>query len=632
VPLLGPTVSSSGLRDNQPARAPHSTLPLPSDALPERQRTLAVHLGVILLLVGLALLAWWRVWVTGHPTSTITCDCGDPSQELWLFAWIPYAIGHGTNPLFTGLLETGQGGVNIMWDANNLLAAFALAPVTTIFGPVASFNVAAIIAPVLSGWCFFLAAGRISRFVPGQIAGAVLYAFSPFIVWNSAFGHANLTWLFCPPLFFILARDLWVQSWRRPATIGRWTGILIVVQFLASTEVLVITAIGVVIGCVLVVAGSPRKAWALRTRVGTAAGWAAAISLPLLAYPVWYTFAGPRHISGRPWSTFNLQTQVIQASSILRSTGFHQSTPVDHLFGYYGALPPTFFVGGALLAFLAVSVFVWRRDPLAWLMVGLCAVTILFSLGSNTVVVTPVSISESGGHWWMPWRLFAALPILRDLEPNRFVIVAGFAVAMLVTISADRWWNTSPTAFSARFIKWRRYSAWLPATIWGTTIVLVLAGVLWSVADVYDLPFVVHRVNEPTWFARDAPGLSPHTRVLVLPTTFRLITAVMSWQAESALPYSLEGGYAVTPRPPRLASYSLAPIGAAKVLDQLSSGVLQSPSEVAEVKAALRTWAVGVIALEGDIPEASSLRAFIDAVVGTPPRQVGTWWIWRLSG
>src|ERR1700691_2755584 len=75
-------------------------------------RSTGLHLGVLALLLLLAVLAWWRVWVTGHPTSTITCACGDPSQELWLFAWFPYALSHGINPLFTHLLEAGQGGGN----------------------------------------------------------------------------------------------------------------------------------------------------------------------------------------------------------------------------------------------------------------------------------------------------------------------------------------------------------------------------------------------------------------------------------------------------------------------------------------------------------------------------------------
>jgi len=644
VSLVEPAVSHGGSRgpgygsrSRADAAQQHVGPPGEADA---GRRSPGTHLALIGLLVVLALLAWWRVWVTGHPASSITCGCGDPSQELWLFAWVPHALSHGVNPLFTNLLDAGQGGVNVMWDANNLLAAFLLAPVTASFGPVASFNAAAVIGPVLSGWCFFLAAGRVSRFVPGQMAGAVLYAFSPFVIWNSPFGHANLTWLFFPPLLFLLAYDLWTRPSRPSATIGRWMGVLIAVQFLASSEVLVLTAIGSAVGGVLVIAGAPRTAWALKRRVGIAAGWAAAISLPLVAYPAWYAIAGPRHIVGAPWSSVDLQTQVLHASTILHATGFRQNTPLEQVFGYYGGLPPTFFLGGVLLAFLVVSAVVWYRDARAWLMVGVAAVTTLFSLGAVTVTVTPLSLVESAGHWWMPWRLFAALPILRDLQPYRFVIVTGFAISMLVTIAAEQWWHPAGTPGATDTTRMNHTTGTRPGRRWygpaarATVISLVLAGVLWSVADVYDLPFVVHRQVEPAWFRRDAPRLTAGTRVLALPTGFPLVTRVMSWQAESGLHFALEGGYAVVPGPSSLGVYSLAPIGAAAVLDRLSSGQITPTSavpDIPEVRRAFRSWGVGVVALDGSAPEAVPLHRYMVEVIGTSPLHVGTWWIWDVS-
>jgi len=635
VPLVEPAVShggsrgpESGSRNRSNAAGPDGG---PSSEADSGRRSPGTHLVLVGLLVVLALLAWWRVWVTGHPTSSMTCGCGDPSQELWLFAWVPYAFSHGVNPLFTNLLDAGQGGVNVMWDANNLLAAFLLAPVTASLGPVASFNAAAIIGPVLSGWCFFLAAGRVSRFVPGQMAGAVLYAFSPFVIWNSPFGHVNLTWLFFPPLLFLLAHDLWARPSRPSATIGRWIGVLIAVEFLASSEVLLLTAIGTAIGGVLVIVGAPRRAWALKRRIGNAAGWAAAVSLPLVAYPAWYAIAGPRHIVGAPWSRVDLQTQVLHASTMLDATGFHQGTPLDQIFGYYGALPPTFFLGGVLLAFLVLSAAVWYRDARAWLMIGVAAVTTLFSLGAVTVTVTPLSLVESAGHWWMLWRLFASLPILRDLQPYRFVIVAGFAISMLMTIAAERWWRATGPARTGETASPGPQRWWQGPAVRATVISLVLAGVLWSVADVYDLPFVVHRESEPVWFTRDAPRLAAGTRVLALPTSFPLVTRVMSWQAESALHFALEGGYAVVPGPSSLGVYSLAPIGAAGVLDRLSSGQIPAPSavpDIPEVRRAFTSWGVGVVALDGSAPEAAPLRTYMVDVLGTSPRHVGAWWIW----
>ena len=40
-----------------------------------------------------AVVLWWHVW-SGHPSSALTCGCGDPAQEVWFMAWPAWAITH----------------------------------------------------------------------------------------------------------------------------------------------------------------------------------------------------------------------------------------------------------------------------------------------------------------------------------------------------------------------------------------------------------------------------------------------------------------------------------------------------------------------------------------------------------
>lgn len=568
---------------------------------------------MLALLLLLAVLAWWRVWITGHPTSSITCACGDPSQELWLFAWIPYALSHGINPLFTHLLEAGQGGVNMMWDANNPLASLVLSPVTVLFGPIASFNVAALVAPVLSGWCFFVAVRRVTRFVPGQIAGAVLYGFSPFVIWNGGYGHINLTWLFFPPLVFLLLHDLFLVPTRRPEVIGRWLGVLVVVQFFSGTEVLVLTIIGVAIAGAIAVAIAPQAAWALRRRIGAAAGWAAGISVCLLAYPAWYTARGPRHIVGSPWPSLDLVSHGVAASTLfLADSSLSQASAVTRRFGYFGAQGPSLlFVGFALLLFLGVSAIVWHRDYLAWVMVGLGSAATLLSLTFPGI-----------------WRLFGHVPVFEDIEPSRFAILAGFAAAVLLAISADLWWQraTRPSTQETA----GRSHPWLTSSsaVWGAVITLALGCVLWTVAGAYVLPYVVHSDAEPAWFTRDAPHLAAGTRVLVLPTDFQTVTNVMSWQAEANFPFALEGGYAIAPGADSHFQYSMPPVGAAGILDHLSSGKREPLSLAPTVRSALKRWGVGVAVMNERVADPEDMKAFFTQVVGQAPRSVGGLWVW----
>ena len=48
-----------------------------------------------------AVVLWWHVW-SGHPSSTLTCACGDPAQEVWFMAWPAWAIAHLHNLFFSG--------------------------------------------------------------------------------------------------------------------------------------------------------------------------------------------------------------------------------------------------------------------------------------------------------------------------------------------------------------------------------------------------------------------------------------------------------------------------------------------------------------------------------------------------
>ena len=426
-----------------------------------------VHLAVIAGLLLISLFVWWHVWVTGHPTSSITCACGDPSQELWLFAWVPHALSHATNPLFTNLLDAGQGGINIMWDADNFLLAFLLSPVTALFGPVASFNVAALLGPVVSGWCFFLAARKVSSFVPGQVAGALLYGFAPFVIWNEPFGHFNLTWLFFPPLAFILIHDLCFAPERRPQRIGCWFGALVVVQFFSGTEVLVICGVGLVICFVLGAILAPWTVWALRRRFLVVGAWGIGVSGCVLAYPLLFAFLGPRHIVGLPWSTAISVSQSVPPATILHAGNSHAGSVVLAKFGNAGAAgPPVGFLGITVVLGIVLSAVVWFRERLVWVLVGLAAMSALLSLGATLQKVGPrgAVLSTHQAPWWFPGRWLARLPVVQDILPSRFAALTMFAVACcclpsppIAGGSFEHPWRAGCAAISACALRFHRW-------------------------------------------------------------------------------------------------------------------------------------------------------------------------------
>src|ERR1700731_4069752 len=94
--VKGPSV---GVRDGDSLHA-LSTRDRPPRIRVNR-RLVALHAGVSGGFLIIAVLMWWRVWVTGHPASTITCQCGDVSEELGYLAWTPWAVAHGHSPFFS---------------------------------------------------------------------------------------------------------------------------------------------------------------------------------------------------------------------------------------------------------------------------------------------------------------------------------------------------------------------------------------------------------------------------------------------------------------------------------------------------------------------------------------------------
>ena len=72
-------------------------------------------------------------------------------------------------------------------------------PVTALWGPVASYNLLALLACPLAGWAAFLLFRRVTgRFWPSVLGGYV-FGFSTYLLGHLAM-HVNLELVFVPPL------------------------------------------------------------------------------------------------------------------------------------------------------------------------------------------------------------------------------------------------------------------------------------------------------------------------------------------------------------------------------------------------------------------------------------------------
>ncbi len=521
-------------------------------------------------------------------------------------------------------------------NTSSIAFALLLAPVTWIWGPIASFNVAVTVAPVLSGWCMFLALRKVTTFVPGQVIAAALYGFSPSIVASEPIGHFFLLWAFYPPLVFLCLHDLFVTRRRRPAVNGAALGLLTVLQFFTGTELLamsIVVGAAAVLCCALV---APRRARELRREVATGFASAAVVAGILLAYPLWFTFAGPRRVVGLAWP--GTPGFGGAASGIVSAgPGVNHSAALLQLSGYYGpAGPPVTFLGIGVLLFIALGAILWARNRLGIVMLVIAVAAWSLSLGPYLV-----PRSASTDRIWLPFHAIWHIPPFGQIIPVRFSALAVFAAAMLLAISADCLW------IFARTVTDRRRSMHLLSlprsrprntVILGTLLTAATAATIVPIGVSYSLPFTLHRSPVPQWFKDAARHLKPGTTVLTYPYPSSGLSQAMAWEAEDDLRFRIVSGYAIVPGANGRSSSAVSPFkGTEVVLDDLSLGLgSQLPqanrNTVTMVRSTLVRRSVDVVVVTPVGRDPIYAVGFFTAVLGRLPRYEDGAWVWHGLG
>ncbi len=536
-------------------------------------------------------------------------------------AWVPYAITHAHNPLFTNRMISGQGGANLLESTSYLLPSFLLSPITWLFGATASFNVAETIAPILSGWAMYLATVRLTtRWLP-RAAAAVFWAFSPHIVGSEVYGHLNFTWMYFPPLFFLCVYELAAGKRLKPVTIGPLLGVLVVAQFFTGTEPLLITTIVATVGLACALAMAPKAAWAERKRILTGLGVAVGLAFVVLAYPLWYLTKGPRHVIGSPWPAINNLGN--QLSAIVKpGNGVHSASVFTEIGGYYGPAGPSgAYLGIWLLAFLAASlpVFVILRRRIALPLLVSGGVSWLCSLGA---FLTPISANSV--HWWLPWRYINSWPLIDKIGPQRFAFMTAACAILLFALALDSWVTVLTPPVSRLRLHPRALTA-------GSSVIMlaIVAVVGLPVAENYTFPLTMLSEQVPAWFRTTARTLPPQTSILTYPYASSAAPDAMYWQAYDGLSFALVGGRALIPGADGKHSQHVDPLrGSYALLTNDSWGINAPPmptrSEVQALRSSLHSWQVDVVV---DVPEgrapAWALLLFSEATGRLPQFQHG---------
>lgn len=522
-------------------------------------------------------------------------DQGVQDQQLfeWFLGVDARVLTHAAHPFFTNL-QNYPDGVNLMANTALLGIGLPLTPLTLLAGSWWSYVTVAVLGMGVSAWAWYwLFWRRVGLTRPSAAVAGWLAGFAPGMV-SHANGHLNFTTLFVLPVIF--DRVCALSQRNRTVRDGIVLGLLVAWQILIGEEPLLLAAIGfAIVGLVLVVHGRVRVAPVLR---GLGAG--AATSLVVVAFPLWTQFFGRQSYTSL-WhppggndlaALWGRATRSIGADPWASAAVSMNRTEENSFFG------PLLFVAAAV-----VLVLLWRR-PLARALGVLIALACWLSLGEK-VMLRGEPISFPG-----LWAAFDSLPVIENVLPTRFALMAVPAFALLLGLGLD----------AAR----RR----------GTTVLAVAAvGVVTALLPVFPTPVsVAERPAVPSFFTsgdwRDYVG---DGSVLAVPPPAIADARAFDWQLATGMEFPLVEGYFVGPNS---ATDRSGRHGAVRrplsewLWSIVDTGVLTSPTtaEVEAFRADLLAWNVDAIVLP-ERPETPLLLAGLQEAFG-PPRHTGGVHVW----
>ena len=573
----------------------------PSPGLLRRRR---IALTVALYLAGS--LALHHRLLPQLTTATAGWTSSDSYQFVWWIRWLPWSLANGHDPLFTTFLHAPSG-VNGLWNTPVPVLATLFAPITLTAGPVAAYNVAMILGPVVSGLALALALGAwIERWWPRAVAG-LLYGFSPFVIAHSSVGHLNLVWAVLPPALLWLLHGLLVAPHPRPWRTGALVGVAFAVQTGIYTQTVALCAVLLVVVALMLAVRWPRAAVRRAPDVLRAAAACLGTYAVLCAYPLYLLLAGP----GRPRSeirdpeTTNSDAANVLVPTHLTAVPLSPGGLAERLHTHSGEQGG--YVGVVLLAVVVAAVATARR-PLTRVVAAVGVVAWVLSLGVNLVVLG----DDTGIP--MPWRPMEHLPLVGEIETMRFQVVVALCVAVVVALWLDQLAGhpAGPPRTLALAATGVAVLTWLPANQQVATPVVV-----------------------PAFFAAGAPGLTRADIVETYPRSTGVWVGgarPMLWQVSSGFAYRATGGYYIGSD----AEHDLLLDGPATAYHQGALDVADgAPPPSADAATAardeLRTLGVSAVVV---VPEGADVTAVLDwtrRVTGLPGEQVDDVWLFRLT-
>jgi hypothetical protein len=435
----------------------------------------------------------------------------DPSLFIWSIAWWPYALSHGLNPILTHVIFA-PGGMNLAWVTTVPLASLIMWPITAVFGPIASYNLVALLAPPSAAWAAFILCRYLTNSVWPAILAGYVFGFSSYLLAQTLAGHLHMALVFPVPIAVYLAAQ-WFNEEIESRTMAWLAGLAIAAQLLLALEVFatatMFAAFALLLGFGSTTGDTRRRIVKLIGVLACAYGVALLIASPF----IYYVFE-----SGHLGDPIKI---VEQFSADLLN--FVVPTKVNAL-GVLSPLPNVTrafpgnpfergaYVGPVLIALAVVYARRFWREPLGKTLIDSLLIICVLSLGP---------ILQIGGHRTigLPGYLLALTPVINRAVFARFMM---YAILILAIITAQ-WFATSAAGMRTK---------WVVATL----------VVLFALPNP-DARYWISKSDTPQFFTSGIyqKYISPDETVLVTP--YSLYGNSMLWQAQTGFYFRMAGGW-----------------------------------------------------------------------------------------
>ncbi|HZM78014.1 MAG TPA: hypothetical protein VFC19_20025 [Candidatus Limnocylindrales bacterium] len=427
-----------------------STRPIPPAPPQDRKRRNPADL---LICSGFALFALWlTIGLWPHPdTRTLALNPADQVLVEWFLSY-GGRFWNGDFSLISDRLNAPDG-INMLVNAATVGLGVIFAPITKIFGVATTFAVLMSLNLALTaiGWyLLFAKTFRVARF--SAAVGAFFCGFAPGMV-SQANSHLHMTaqWLVPPMIWCVVTlarlatrRD---TAWRIIGT-GAAFGLLVAAQVFIGEETLFLTALTLAIVTVAYLAWR-RPPLIHFARFSAGLLTAVAVSIPLLAYPLWVQFKGPQSVPNGVFSPdyFIADLASFVAISPLSLFGSAEATRLSTGPAEYN----TFFGWPLVLLFAVLTIWLSREAIAVACALAALALAAL-SLGPMIVVNRQPTGLEG------PYQMLKGVPVIDGALPLRFALAAIPLVAVLLVLGLEKARQSS-----------------LPSIFWGVPAAVVLA-------------------------------------------------------------------------------------------------------------------------------------------------------------